>query len=430
MKRIGVVCFLNILFLCAVGHAITVERFTLESPEPDVFVWNIRTAFNSTTGATLVTWHREKGNPAIHSIRGRMISSAGEPTGKTFKLAKGPNPLFAEVTYNPDDNEFLVVYANETNGTGRFEVFAQKLKATGKRSGKPLRISPASDHGENINNTLPKTIYDPASLSYFVMWRRYKLDPNVGIEDGLYGMVLNTDLTERKSPVLMMRLQGDFTNLLGPNVDRIGFHPTNGKLLIAGWSQSPNPGFSIQYFLSRADATLKKATTKFTKLKKGLSSGAAPFAELVFLPGNHAQGLFVEGTGVRKRSINAKGKPAGADSLFFTGAVETVPLEFPVTALATEGGRAETAAIAVDDSSMQTGSLWLQTADSSGGAVGQPFQLQSNLSIGAQPAISALPNPPATGFLYAVIYVDGVRDFPSIPGDSTSLVLLKVNTTP
>ena len=89
----------------------------------------------------------------------------------------------------------------------------------------------------------------------------------------------------------------------------------------------------------------------------------------------------------------------------------------------------ETAVVGVDDSSTQTGKLWIQTAGSDGTALGQPFELQSNLDIGARPAIIALPDPPQTGFLYAVIYVDGVRKNPPTPNDSSGLVLLKVNTT-
>ena len=431
MKRIGVLCFFIISIFEAAGHAITVEKITLLPRQSQVFVGNIRVAFNSTTESTLVIWDRYTGTPVKHSVWGRLISSTGTPSGQAFRIVNGPNAQFADLTYNPDDNQFLLVYSNETNGAGRFEVFAQRLNATGKRAGKAVRISPAADRGENINNYSPRAIYDPETQGYFVMWRRYAIAAGVGIQDGLYGTVLNSDLTERQTLVLMSPLHGDFNDVRGPIVTDIGFHPTNGKLLIAGWSRSTEPGFSIQYFLARADATLKKPVTKLTNLKRGLSSGAAPYAELVFLPGNKVEALFVEGTGVKKRQINARGVPAGPDSLFFTGAVQTVPLEFPVSALANDIGRAETAAVAIDDSSTQMGRLWIQTANSTGTAMGQPFELQSNLDIGASPAISSLPNPPQTGFLFVVIYVEGVqRTSPPAPGESSGLILLKVNTTP
>jgi hypothetical protein len=343
---------------------------------------------------------------------------------------KGPNAQGADITYSPDQNQFLLVYANETNGPGRFEVFAQKLKPTGRRLGKPIRISPVADRGEQINNFNPLTIYDSKTQGYFIIWRRNRLNTNAQIQDGLYGTVLNTDLTERKAPVLMTGLIGDLNNILGPFITDMGFHPTNDKLLIAGWSQSSDPGFSVQYFLARADATLNKPGMILTKLKKGLSSGAAPHADLAFLPGSKVEGLFVEGTGVRKRKINLRGKPAGPASLFFTGAIQTAPLEFPVSALATDNGRAETAVVGIEDSSTLTGKIWLQTAGSAGTALGQPFELHSNLDIGARPAIFALPNHPQTGFLFGVVYVDGVRKNPPLPTDSSGLVLLKVNTTP
>ena len=431
MKPMGVLCFLIFLFFGAASHAITFQKITLLPRQSQVFVGNIRIALNSTTESTLVIWDRYTGTPAKHSVWGRLIGSTGTPSGQAFRIVKGPNAQFADLTYNPDDKEFLLVYSNETNGAGRFEVFAQRLNATGKRAGKAVRISPATDRGEDINNNSPQVIYDPDTQGYFVMWRRYALATGVGIQDGLYGTVLNSNLTVRTTLVLMSPLQGDFNDVRGPIVTDIGFHPTNGKLLIAGWSRSTEPGFSIQYFLARADATLKKPVTQLTKLKRGLSSGAAPYAELVFLPGNKVEALFVEGTGVKKRQINARGVPAGPDSLFFTGTVQTVPLEFPVSALANDNGRGETAAVAIDDSSTQTGKLWIQTANGAGAATGQPFELQSNLDIGARPAISSLPNPPQTGFLYVVIYVDGVqRTSPPASSESSGLVLLKVNTTP
>jgi hypothetical protein len=342
---------------------------------------------------------------------------------------KGRNAQFADITYNPDDNQFLLVYSNETNGEGRFELFAQRLNATGKKVGKPKLISPTSDRGKAINNFFARVVYDDSNQSYVILWRRYAVAQGVGIQDGLYGTALNGDLTERTAPVLMAPLAGDFTNLRGPNITDIGFHPTNKKLMITGWTQSTEAGFSVQYFLSQFDPTLTKPLLKFRNLKRNLSSGAAPHNELVFLPSNNSEALFVEGTGVRKKKINAKGAPSGGDSLFFTGSIQAAPLEFPVSALATDAGRAETGVVAIDDSSAQTGSLWFQTAGSSGTALGAPFQLKTNLDISQRPEIFALPNPPQNGFQYAVIYVDGViRNSPPGPDESSGLVLLKVTT--
>ena len=416
---------LIILFTSFAGlvDAITVETITLLPRQSQVFVANVRHASNTTTDNTLVIWERHEGSAERHSIWARLIAASGTPSGSLRQLVKGRNAQFADITYNPDDNQFLLVYSNETNGENRFELFAQKLNAIGKKLGKPKRISPASDRGQAVNNFSARVLYDASSQGYLILWRRYAVAAGVAIQDGLYGTVLNADLTERTAPAFMAPLAGDFTNLRGPNITDLGFHPTNGKVLITGWTQSTEVGFSFQYFLSKFDASLNGPPLKFKNLKRNLSTGAAPFAELAFLPNNNAEALFVEGTGVRKKKINAKGSPSGGDTLFFTGTVQNTPLEFPVSALATDTGRSETAVLGVDDSSAQTGSLWFQLAGSSGAALGAPFQLKTNLDITQRPAIFALPNPPASGFVYAVIYVDG-------PGStaSTGLVLLKVST--
>jgi hypothetical protein len=412
---------------CVFGKS--VERITFLARQPGVFVGSVRAGVNSKTDSTLVVWEKQIGTQDHHSIWGKLISSNGNPSGQAFQIVGGPNAQTPKVAYNFDTNEFLLVFANETNGENRFEIFAQKLNANGRRIGRAVRVSLATDRGKNIRNDLPQVIYDAKALGYVVMWRRYLLLGSTVPDQGLLGAVLNSNLTVRQAPVLMSHLQGDFNRILGPVVTDLGFHPVNGKLLIAGFSESNSVSSSWQYFVARADATLQKPQIVLTPLKLGLSSGAAPYAGLVFLPGNSVGALFVEGTGVRKRKINALGVPNGPISPFFTGPVETVPLEFPISTKASITGRSETAVVGVDDSSTQTGKLWLQTAGSSGTAIGQPFELQSNLDIGAQPAITPLPIPAPSGFWYAVIFVEGVRRGVD-PIESTGLVLLKVNTAP
>jgi hypothetical protein len=417
--------------LCIVGPAIAVEveRITLVPRQSLVFVGNVRQALNTTTGSSLVIWDRNNGSPEGHSVWSRLIDADGTPTGSTRQLVKGRNAQSADIAYSDASNQFLLVYANETNGEGRFEIFAQKINSIGKKLGKPKKISPASDRGERIHNYSPRIIYDADTQGFLILWIRYAVAQGVGIQDGLYGTVLNTDLTVRQAPVFMAPLEGDFTGVRGPNISDLGFHPTNGKVLMTGWTQTTDIGFSFQYFLSRFDPDLSPPLLLSKNLKPGPSIGAAPYADLAFLPGNKSQGLFVEGTGVRRRKINAKGAPSGGHSLFFTGAIQTAPLEFPVSALATDGGRAETGVVAIDDSSTGAGSLWFQTAGGAGSALGTPFQLQTNLQITQRPAIFAPPNQPSNGFLYAVIFVDGaIQTSPPTSEQSSGLVLLKVTT--
>jgi hypothetical protein len=419
--------FLLILFLVTLADAASVERIDLFARQNGVFTDNVRAALNSSTNFTVVIWDRNTDPGEHHSIWGLLVGSNGTPSGASFPLVNGPNAQTPKVVYNPDNNQFLLVYSNETNGENGFEIFAQKLNATGRRAGKAIRISLTSDRGKRVRNDAPQVVYDAKNHSYVILWRRFLLIGS-GPDQGLIGCVLNSDLTVRRAPVLMSPLQGDFNRVYGPFVTNVALHPVNGKLLIAGFSEdSAGFGSSWRYFVARTDATLQKPQTVLTPLKSELSSGAAPYVNFVFLPGTGVEALFVEGTGVKKRKMNPLGAPIGPVTLFFTGTAQTIPLEFPVAAKAASNNRSEASVVAVDDSSMKTGSLWMQIVDTTGNAIGQPFQIQSSLDIGSRPEIFTLPISTQTGFTYAVIFTEGVRTGTN-PNESSGLVLLKVST--
>jgi hypothetical protein len=419
--------FLIILFFCSFLDAASVQRINLIAPQNGVFTENVRAALNTRTNSTVVIWDRNSNPLEHHAIWGLLINSNGNPSGNAFSIVKGPNAQTPKVVYNAETNQFLLVYANETNGENGFEIFAQKLNASGRRVGKAVRISAAADRGNRVRNDSPQVVYDSKNQSYVILWRRYLLAGS-GPDQGLLGCVLNADLSVRKPTALMSPLQGDFNQVLGPVVTDVDLHPVNGKLLIAGFSQDAASFGSLwRYFSARTDSTLKKPQIVLTPLKSELSSGAAPYAQLVLLPGTGVETLFVEGTGVKKRKLNPQGAPTGPVTLFFTGTAQTIPLEFPVSAKASSNNRSESAVVGVDDSSMQTGSLWWQTADSAGNASGQPIQLQTTLSIGSRPEILTLPIPTQNTLSYAVIFTEGVRTGTN-PNESSSLVLLKVNT--
>ena len=156
--------------------------------------------------------------------------------------------------------------------------------------------------------------------------------------------------------------------------------------------------------------------------------GLSSVASLLKLPGGNMVGLFVEGTGIKRRRLNANGSPVGPVSLFFSGSVQQVPLEFPVTAFASAGNRSESVALGLDDSPSGAARLWLQIANSSGVASGPAVELQSNFAGVNRSSITQLPIETNNGFIYSVVVVEGAQT--GAPGDSSGLTLLKVNTAP
>jgi hypothetical protein len=408
-----------ILFISSLGSATIVERSSLVPREPGVFTTNIRAVLNTRTNKILVIWLKTQNGK--NSIWGRLLQEDGRPSGGVFQIVSGSNAALPDVTFNPDANQFLLMYTNKVESSGRFEVRVQRLNSSGRKSGASVRVSSLSDTTKNVNNFSARLIYETNSQGYMVLLTRN----GTANEDGLYGIVLNANLTVRTPLVLMAPAIKNGSAYLGPTVSDLKFHSPSGKILAAGYSALPSAGSSFQYFVSKIDPTLQKPRLTLTKLKSGASSGAAPDAHLMLLPDGNAIGLFVEGSGLRKRTINQLGNPTGPVSFFYSGALQSIPVEFPVSAVTTD----EVAVVSIEDSTMMTGKIWLQTTTSKGIPTDEGFSLQSDQDTNGRPAIVALPTKAANAFSYAVIYMEGGQVFPPSPTASSGLILLRVNTS-
>jgi hypothetical protein len=432
MRKIGGALFSLFLLSCTFeAAAFSVERSVILSRQPGIFAVSVQSAFNFNTNSTLVVWVRHTGTQEKRSIWGRLINAEGAPIGQAFQIVSGPNAQSPDLIYNPSAKQFLLVYANEITGNNRFEVFAQRLNAIGRRAGPPVRVSLATDRGKSINNYFPVTIFDAFENSYVVIWTRSRNSTSLNIEQGLFGAVLNTNLTVRKAPARMHPLYDEAEAFRGPNITDLGFHGPSKKLLLTGYTQTHDPGFFVQYFVARADSTLQQPKIVLTRLKSDTSSGAAPHASLMRTFGGGMTGLFVEGSGVKKRKINNLGFPFGAVSFLFTGPVQTVPLEFPVSATSITDEGFESVVVALDDSSTGTARLFLQSHNSSGTAVRTPSELLSNFQGTSSSAVTPLPIESGNGFWYAIVFVEGAQvSSPPGPTESSGVTLLKVNTAP
>jgi hypothetical protein len=79
----------------------------------------------------------------------------------------------ADVAFNPDDNEYLVVW--ESNGltelNGVNDIYGQRLSgATNERIGIAFRISTLSDGDKNHTSNNPKVVYNRTAHEYLVVW--------------------------------------------------------------------------------------------------------------------------------------------------------------------------------------------------------------------------------------------------------------------
>ena len=104
---------------------------------------------------------------------------AYEPTGDDFRVSTTGNDGDAtrigrdtQIAYNPTANEYLVVWeGNGLQDAGKFEIYGQRLSASGTELGADFRISQtgADDDAERDAND-PGVTYNPAANEYLVVW--------------------------------------------------------------------------------------------------------------------------------------------------------------------------------------------------------------------------------------------------------------------
>ncbi len=422
---------LILLVLPTLSFAISVDRTVLVPRQSGIFTDNVHAAINSRTTNTLVIWEKHSGIHAGHSIWGMLLSRNGTPAGTPFQIVSGPNTYFPDVVYNPDADQFLLVYSNETSPNGRFELQAQTLSANGERLGTAIRVSISTDAQKSVANYAQGVVYDSVNKGYVVIWWRYKFGEASGVDEGVYGAVLNSNLSIRKPAVKMIPFQRNGSQFLGPYITDLAIHSPSKKVLIGGYTISTQPGFFVQYFVSKADPTLVKPQIVLTKLRNALSSGAAPHVNFMTLQSSQMSAQFVEGDGLKVRKFNPHGAPIGPVTFFLNDPARNIPVEFPDAALSLNDGRSEIATVALDDSITMTGRLFLQISNSAGVSTGSAIEIQSGFDGTRPPVIISLPENIQNGFLYAVIYVEGMLlNSPPGPTESSGLVLLRLNTAP
>jgi hypothetical protein len=84
-------------------------------------------------------------------------------------LAASAAEAEAAIAYNPDDDQFLVVWRDTRNQeTTGWDIYGQRLSSSGTRLGGNFRISGA---GASVDEWHPDVAYNPASGQYFVVWQ-------------------------------------------------------------------------------------------------------------------------------------------------------------------------------------------------------------------------------------------------------------------
>ncbi len=114
---------------------------------------------SSAPAGFLVAWHRQQGN--MSDLYGQRVSTLGSLVGAEFGLAARPGPQHQPVVaYNLDDEQFLAVWADDTDHAIR----ARRLDA----SGLPLE-APWTVDADGYNSD-PAVLYHDVRGHYVVLW--------------------------------------------------------------------------------------------------------------------------------------------------------------------------------------------------------------------------------------------------------------------
>ena len=120
-------------------------------------------------GTTLFLWGAAATPAAATLPIGEQfrVSNAGSDGDADRGVFRGP-----DVAYNPQAGEYLVVWAADGLGTdGEFEVFGQRLSAAGTELGADFRISTTGSDGDaDRRGRQPAVAYNAQAAEYLVVW--------------------------------------------------------------------------------------------------------------------------------------------------------------------------------------------------------------------------------------------------------------------
>ena len=153
-------------------------------------------AYSRKTNSYLITYVADVLADGEFEVWGQRLGAEGQAQGTRFRISeigaegdttRGPlsNPA---ITYNEEDEHYLVAWDADEEGNDQFEVFAQRIGATGNEIGPEASVS--STAGANRDATAPAIAHDPDANHYLVVWQ----DDGFSADDefDVFGQLLNS----------------------------------------------------------------------------------------------------------------------------------------------------------------------------------------------------------------------------------------------
>jgi hypothetical protein len=137
-------------------------------------------AYNSLNNQYLVVWEGDNAFAEMYDIFGQRLTATGGGVGSNdFYVSNpgnGPNDAYdalnPAVAYDRADNEYLVVWQDDELGVGEFEIWGQRVDAaTGDQIDLDTRLSDMGPDGNaSYIAQTPAVAYSGVSNNYLVVW--------------------------------------------------------------------------------------------------------------------------------------------------------------------------------------------------------------------------------------------------------------------
>jgi hypothetical protein len=164
-----------------------------DARDPDV-------AYNSTDNQYLIVWEGDDDSLVDDEFEiwgQRVNATLGGEGANDFRISDmggSGNPaldaLDPAVAYNPANNQYLVVWEGDDYTVDEFDIYGQRLTATGGGTGSNdfVLSNPGSGSNANYDAVNPAVAYDPYNSQYLVVWQ----DDELGVaEFEIFGQRIN-----------------------------------------------------------------------------------------------------------------------------------------------------------------------------------------------------------------------------------------------
>lgn len=196
---------------------------------PTSIVGEPNTAYNTQDKVFLTVWADDRGVGPDFDIYGRLTDENGLPLGTDVKINSGTGDAVGvqgnpDVAYNPNTNQFLVVWASDPVGPNKKRVMAQHftvssgaLLPVGANATMLSPFTPANTGDQKE----PNVEYNVSSNQYLVTWADnragggnpwdimgQRLDNSLTLLDGNNGIAIGNAATNEINPNLAYRASG------------------------------------------------------------------------------------------------------------------------------------------------------------------------------------------------------------------------------